>query len=247
MEAKKEASKDAKVEGKKEGKTEGRKETGTDGTKAPRQQKGKGPDNEVRVKVGTYIRSYLAYVARLFEEKQDEIVVRGMGAAIPTAVRVATLVRARFKGIHQIAELGTMEMADRYEEAYEAERGPRRVPYIRFILSKKELNKAHIGYMPPLPDSEVTEYKPYVRPENPPALPESEGARPPRRARGSFRRSRGATRGYGRGYYQRYEENYEEEGYYSQERNYTSAPRRSRAGPRRAYDSRPAYRARRYP
>jgi DNA-binding protein len=243
------------MEAKKEIKTEARKETRSDPRHEGKREKGKGPDNEVRVKVDTYIRSYLAYIARLFDEKQDQVIVRGMGAAIASAVRVATLVRCRFKGIHQIAELGTMEMDDRFERQYESERGKRRVPYVKFLLSKKELDKNNIGYMPPLPDSEVTEYKPYVRPEGPPAERGTEA--PVRRPRGGEGRPRRSTRGYGRGYGrdygygQRYEQDYDqgyyprrgrpyaEEEYHPRDSGYEYPRRRSRGGPRRSQTYRP--------
>ena len=137
--------------------------------------KGKGPDNEIRVTGTTYIRTYLAYIARLFDEKHEEIIIRGMGQVIPKAVALSMLVRKRFKGLHQVLKIETEEFN---------ERGfVRRVGLVKIVLSKKQLDKNDIGYSAPLPDSEVTEYKPFV-----PGEQHEEGRReggPPRSRRGN--------------------------------------------------------------
>ena len=119
-----------------------------------KEAKGKGPDNEVRVTSSTFVRTYLAYIARLFDEKHDKVVIKAMGNAIPRAVSLAMLVRHRFKGLHQIVEISTTEFSDNDRV--------RRVGLVTITLSKKELDKNHIGYSAPLPDSEVTDYKPFV-------------------------------------------------------------------------------------
>ncbi len=167
-------------------------------------EKGKGPDNEVRVTGTTYLRTYLAYIARLFQEKHEKVIVKAMGYAIPRAVALAMLVRRRFKGIHQIAEVSMIDLQDRDRA--------RKVALMTITLSKKELDKNHIGYAAPLPDSEVTEYQPFVPGQAPPAGA-ARGAGPRGRGRGGRRggfRGRGRGRGYG-GY------GYEEEGYGSYE------------------------------
>ncbi len=154
------------------------------GERRKEEGKGKGPDNEVRVTSTTFVRTYLAYIARLFQEKHDKVVIKAMGYAIPRAVSLAMLVRRRFKGLHQIAEIGTTEFTERERV--------RRVGLITITLSKKELDKNHIGYSAPLPDSEVTEYQPYV-----PGAPRE--AKPGEPTEGAPRRSRGRGRGRGFG------------------------------------------------
>ena len=155
-------------------------------------EKTKVADNEVYVTGTTYIRSYLAYVAHLFEEKQDTIIIKAMGNAIPRAVSLGMLIRGRFKGIHQIAEISTDEIKDR--------NSVRRVGLIKIILSKKPLDKRHPGYTAPLPDSEVIDYKPF----NPSKTFESSkhGERKPI-GKQEFRRG-----GYGRQYEGGYEKRY---------------------------------------
>lgn len=158
--------------------------------------KEKGPDNEIRVRASTFTRTYLAYVARLFQDDHEKVIIRGTGYAIPRAVALAMLVRKRFKGLHQIVEVGTNDFNDRDFV--------RKVGLITITLSKKPLDKNNIGYSAPLPDSEVTEYQPYVPGATPPGRAEGEA---PRRGRGRGDRFGGRGRrggfrgGYSRGGY----------------------------------------------
>ena len=160
----------------------------TKGDNHREETKGKGPDNEIRVRSETYTRTYLAYIARLFEEKHEEVIIRGTGFAIPKAVGLAMLVRKRFKGLHQIVSTGINEFNDRDFS--------RKVGLITITLSKKPLDIKNIGYSAPLPDSEVTEYQPFVPGSTtaggPPREPRD------RERRGGFRGGRGGFRG-GRG------------------------------------------------
>lgn len=165
-----------------------------------KEAKGKGPDNEVRVTSSTFVRTYLAYIARLFDEKHEKVLIKAMGNAVPRAVSLAMLVRHRFKGLHQIVEISTTEFTEQERV--------RRVGLITITLSKKELDKNHIGYSAPLPDSEVTEYQPFV-PGQPREAKAGETAEAPRRGfRSRGRGMRGGRfggrgmrggRGFGRG------------------------------------------------
>ena len=149
----------------------------------------KGPDNEIRVNNVTFIRSYLDNIAKLFEDKHEEVVIKAMGYPIPKAVSLALLVRRRFKGLHQIVEIGTVEF-DEPERV-------RKVGLVTLTLSKKELDKTNIGYSAPIPDSEVVEYKPFVpdAPRDGETADPREGREPGER-RGGFRGGRrGSFRG----------------------------------------------------
>ena len=191
-----------------------------------RKEREKGPDNEVRVNNTTYTRTYLAYIAHLFQDKHDKVIIKAMGFAIPRSVALAMLVRRRFKGLHQIVEVSATDLTDQDRT--------RRVGLITITLSKKELDKNHIGYAAPLPDSEVEDYKPFVPGQAPPTTaPTEEGTgmrggrfRPPTgdrgrgrgRGRGRFMGRRGGFRGRRGGYeggnggYGGYEQQQEEEG-----------------------------------
>ena len=154
-----------------------------------RQEDAKGPDNEIRVKATTYTRTYLAYIDRLFKDNHDKIIIKGTGYAIPRAVALAMLTRKRFKGLHQIVEVGTNDFKDRDFT--------RKVGLITIILSKKPLDSKHIGYSAPLPDTEITEYTPYVPGIEPPGRGVGRGFGRGR-ARGGFGgRGRNFRRGYG--------------------------------------------------
>jgi DNA-binding protein len=85
----------------------------------------------------TYARTYLAYIARLFQEKHEKIVIRGMGNVVPKCISLAMLVRRRFKGLHQIVEISTNELKDNDRV--------RKLPLITITLSMKELDKTNIG------------------------------------------------------------------------------------------------------
>lgn len=126
------------------------------------EERPKCPDNEVRVTANTFLRYSLTYIASLFEKKKEEIVIKGTGFAIPKAISLATLVRHKFKGLHQIIEIGTMEIVDEFmpiEEGLDKVTMKRKIPLLSIILSLKELDKNNPGYSAPLPDSEIQPYQ----------------------------------------------------------------------------------------
>ena len=176
----------SKVESKVESKSESKSES-----KEKEKEKPKTPENEIRVTRQTLIRTYLGYIATLFQAKQDTIVIRGTGYVIPKANALAALTRRRFKGLHQITEISTVDMPN-LASITEKEAQPelRKVALLTITLSTKELDKAHPGYSPPLPDSQVTEYVPAVRAPGPSYTGPRKG----------MRRGRGRGRGFGRRY-----------------------------------------------
>eukprot|EP00826_Nyctotherus_ovalis_P019507 TRINITY_DN1601_c0_g1_i12.p3 TRINITY_DN1601_c0_g1~~TRINITY_DN1601_c0_g1_i12.p3 ORF type:complete len:187 (+),score=45.09 TRINITY_DN1601_c0_g1_i12:149-709(+) len=142
--------------------------------------------NEVWVTGTTSFGSYLAYIARLFDENYDQIVIKAMGYAITRALDLGMLLRRKFKGIHQIAEVRM--------ESLKGQDGNREVGQVVITVSKKELDRNHVGYTGPLPDAEVQEYQPFVateaRNEQPPI--------PRGRGRGGYRaRAEGHRNNYG--------------------------------------------------
>ena len=174
-------------------------------------EKSKGPENEIRVTRQTLIRTYLAYIATLFQAKQDTIVIRGTGYVIPKANALASLTRRRFKGLHQLTEISTIDMPTQARDSKDAknpkdskdskeskeskepkepkdsEPEMRKVALLTITLSTKELDKTHPGYAAPLPDSQVTEYVPAVRTQGPNMAGPRRGMRG-RRGRGYGRR-----------------------------------------------------------
>ena len=168
---------------------------------------------EVRVTNDTLLRSSLAYVARLFDEKHEKVIIKGMGFVISKALSLATLVRHRFLGLHQIVDFGTLEIVDEYfpiEEGLDNVVVKKKVPNIVITLSFKQLEQTHPGYSAPLPKDDVQPYEPFGMRRG--------GFRDGYRGgyRGGFRGSRRRGRPSRRGSYE--ERDYEERGYDEQER-----------------------------
>ncbi|RNE97270.1 uncharacterized protein Tco025E_09499, partial [Trypanosoma conorhini] len=86
--------------------------------------------------------------------------ISAMGAAIHNAVNIAEIVKRRVVGLHQTTDISSEVIHDEYEavdgkkENMEVER---KVSTILVTLSLKPLDKNHVGYQPPLPESEVKE------------------------------------------------------------------------------------------
>ena len=156
--------------------------------------KAAGPENEIKVNSRTFIKNYLAYIARLFDKKLDTIYIKATGVVVSKAIQLANLVRHRFAGIYLSVEVGMTEFKDEVMEGEEPR--IRSVPSISYTLSKKDMGKNAPGYQLPLPESEVTPYKPFVPGESKPFVPaegEGEGVpsrRPFRFRRGGFRSGR---------------------------------------------------------
>jgi len=139
----------------------------------------KTPENEIRVTTQTLISNYLRYINTLFVEKKLEtIIIRSTGNAIGKAVSLAEVARRRFKGIHMVSEITTIEIEDEYEpieEGLDIVKLKRRLTSFNITLSKKEpANKNVPGYMPPLPESEVTEYREFRSSKGTDEFPEEE-------------------------------------------------------------------------
>jgi len=219
----------------------------------------KSADNEVRVSNIKAARAYLTYIHAVFEEKKFEtIVLSGMGNVIPKCLGIADLVRRRVKDLHEIVEIGTVEMEDTYmpiEEGLDKVVMKRKIPFAKVTLSLKPLDATNPGYHKPLPPAEVLPMVPSARREPREhrefheGEEEGEGRRRGfgRRRRGGFRGRRGGFRGGFRGrrdneegYYEpregeerRYDRPRTQEGY-DYPRNEEDREPRRRRGPRRA-------------
>ena len=202
--------------------------------------KEKTPENEIRVTSTTLISNYLRYINTLFTDKKlDTIIIKSTGNAIGKAVNLAEVARRRFKGIHQIAEISTIEIEDEYEpleEGLDVVKLKRRLTTLNITLTKKEpVNKNLPGYMPPLPESEVQEYKEFRTGK--PEYQTQEGEEDFRGRRRFRRGGRGMRRGNRR--YRNYRDSRQEQDeeekdtYYENKDRQDSWGRRSRRGGRR--------------
>lgn len=148
-------------------------------------------EDEVRVTAKGRIAAYVNYGSGLFNEKNlDKFTIKATGTALATAVTVAEVLKRRFKGLHQITKLHSVEIEDEWEpteEGLEVVKQIRNVSCIEILLSKTELDTTDKGYQEPLPESEVKELSP------------EELNRGGRRQKGEGRSSKGKGKGKGKG------------------------------------------------
>ncbi|CAD7966906.1 unnamed protein product [Amoebophrya sp. A25] len=127
-------------------------------------EKEKSADDEIRVTAKGRTATYVSYASKLFNEKEmDAFTLKATGAALATAVTVAEVLKRRFKGLHQVTKLGSVEVTDEWEpleEGLDPVTSVRNVSFIEITLSKKELDKTDIGYQEPLDESLVVEVDP---------------------------------------------------------------------------------------
>lgn len=120
-------------------------------------------DNEIRVTSDRFLRKYLNIAEeKLKDENIKELVIRGTGNAIVNAVGLAELLKRRNEGLHQISEIHSMEIIDRYEpkiEGLDIIEQKRRVTAVKITLSKNVLDTTNVGYQEPLTKEEQEELK----------------------------------------------------------------------------------------
>lgn len=79
-------------------------------------EKAEGKDDEIRITAKGRAATYVSYASKLFNEKEmNEFTLKATGAALVTAVTVAEVLKRRFKGLHQITKLGSVEVEDEWE------------------------------------------------------------------------------------------------------------------------------------
>lgn len=144
-------------------------------------------ENEVRVTTIGRLHSYINYAASLLKDKgHHSVVLKGMGRAINKTVSLAEILKRRIGGLHQVTEIGSVDITDTWEpkeEGLDTLELTRHVSVITVTLSSDPLDTSAPGYQPPL-DEELV--KPLQTAE-------------PERRRGAPKRGRGGGRGRGRG------------------------------------------------
>eukprot|EP01026_Neomeris_dumetosa_P079512 TRINITY_DN8699_c0_g2_i6.p2 TRINITY_DN8699_c0_g2~~TRINITY_DN8699_c0_g2_i6.p2 ORF type:complete len:115 (-),score=12.94 TRINITY_DN8699_c0_g2_i6:23-367(-) len=82
----------------------------------PKQEVAPIQDNEVRIMANGKIRNYVTYAMTLFTDKQHQsIQLKAMGRAIIKTVSTAEILKRRVEGLHQITEIGSMDITDQWE------------------------------------------------------------------------------------------------------------------------------------
>merc|ERR1712083_645216 len=95
------------------------------------------------------------------ELSKSKVVIKASGNALTKAVTAAEVIKRRFKGLHQITALGSVDIVDEYEpleEGLDTVTDTRTVSTIEITLSKDALDTANKGYQPPIDESLVREY-----------------------------------------------------------------------------------------
>jgi len=129
-------------------------------------EKTKTADDEIRITSKGRTGTYVSYCCKLFNEKEEkQFTLKATGQAIATAVTVAEVVKRRFKEIHQVTKLGSVEVEDEWEpieEGLDTITMKRNVSFIEITLARDEslVDKKAPGYQAPIDQSLVVEMDP---------------------------------------------------------------------------------------
>lgn len=111
------------------------------------------PDNEIRVRRDNRIGKYLRRANDLLNGKvsgdQKSIVIKGVSNAMENAVKLAELIKHRFRGLYQANRIENIEIADEYEpleEGLDHLTFKRTSTLLTIVLSKAPLDKNEVGY-----------------------------------------------------------------------------------------------------
>jgi len=119
------------------------------------------PENEIRVTARGRTTTYVSYASKIFNGKNlSDLKIVATGTALSTAVTITEILKRRFKGLHQITKVGSIEITDEYEpleEGLDKVTDVRSVSFIEVLLSKNELDKTDKGYQQPIPEDQVHE------------------------------------------------------------------------------------------
>jgi len=151
-------------------------------------EEGESKEDVIKITARGKAATYVSYASKLFSEKElSAFTIKATGIALSTAVTVAEVIKRRFKGLHQITKVGTLELVDEWEpleEGLEPLSSKRNVSFVEILLSKEQLDKNDIGYQEPLPESEVDEREDVAK-------------KPERKGKG--KKSKGKGKGKGKG------------------------------------------------
>jgi len=119
---------------------------------------------EIRLTAQGSISAYVGRAGTVFNElEKTHVLLKATGGALTKAVTTAEVIKRRFKGLHQITKIGSIEITDEYmplEEGLEIVHDKRQVPFIEIKLSKEALDTSDLGYQPPIDESLVKDVDP---------------------------------------------------------------------------------------
>lgn len=118
-------------------------------------------EEEIRVTAVGSVSAYVGRAAKVYNElNKTKVVIKASGNALTKAVTLGEVIKRRFKDLHQVTVLGSVEIVDEYEpleEGLEKVTDTRNVSTIEITLSKETLDSSDKGYQAPLDASLVTE------------------------------------------------------------------------------------------
>lgn len=121
-------------------------------------------ESEIRVTSQGSVSAYISYAAKVLNEGGGpKVVLKASGNALTKAVTAGEVIKRRFKGLHQLTKVTTMEIVDEYEpleEGLDKVLDIRSLPCIEIILSLEPLDESDKGYQAPIPESLVSEFDP---------------------------------------------------------------------------------------
>jgi len=121
-------------------------------------------EDEIRVTAVGSVSAYISRAAKVFNElEKPKVVIRATGGALTKAVTLTEVIKRRFKGLHQITSLGSVEIVDEYEpleEGLDRVTDTRTVSVLDITLSKEALDSSDKGYQPPIDEALVTDFDP---------------------------------------------------------------------------------------
>ncbi|KAL9654719.1 hypothetical protein ABK040_008516 [Willaertia magna] len=144
------------------------------------QQESQAPKNEIRITGQGRSRNIITYAVALLDptllpkdekvventtnqsssqqQQYDAVVLKAMGKAIQKAVTIAEVLKRRVPNLHQITSIESQTIEDQYapqEEGLDTKTQTRIKSSITITLSKKPIDKSHVGYQEPIPLDQV--------------------------------------------------------------------------------------------
>jgi len=118
-------------------------------------------ESEIRVTATGSVSAYISRAAKVYGELgKSQVVIKAQGNALTKAVTAAEVIKRRFKGLHQVSNVGQSEIVDVFEpleEGLDKVEQTRNIPFIEITLSKDALDSKDKGYQAPIDESLVKE------------------------------------------------------------------------------------------
>ena len=116
-------------------------------------------DSEIRIATSGKVGLYVSYgYKHLSSEGNSKVVIKATGNALTKAVTVCEILKRKIYDLHQLTELGSLEVEDEFEpleEGLDRVLDKRQVSFVTITLSKVPLNLNEPGYQAPITVNEA--------------------------------------------------------------------------------------------